>query len=146
MENNQNNKNSQPQSNTNLNPQSSSSSTSNQSSNMQSSSSKSSNMQGRSNQQGTTGQGGLKNIQDKLQQFGSATAQKVSNLSTTQKVVGGSLLALGAGWLALGSKNKNKIKNQAGSLASSAKDKIKSEKHSRKFGNSGSSSIDARVK
>ncbi|MBF9255301.1 hypothetical protein I2I11_18530 [Pontibacter sp. 172403-2] len=45
-------------------------------------------------------------LTDKLQQFGSSTAEKVGNLSTTQKVVGGSLLALGAGWIAMNSMNK----------------------------------------
>jgi hypothetical protein len=140
MENNQNNRTSQSQATSNSNPQSSSN---RQSSSVQSNSSSSNSTQGRSSQQATTGKGGLKDIQDKLQQFGSATAQKVNSLSTTQKVVGGSLLALGAGWLALGSRNKNKIKGQASSFASNAKNKIKGDSHS---GNSGSSSMDARVK
>lgn len=139
MENNQNNRTSQAS--TNSNPQSSSN---RQGSNPQSSSSSSSSMQGRSNQQGTSGKGGMKDIQDKLQQFGSATVQKVNSLSTTQKVVGGSLLALGAGWLALGSRNKNKLKGQVNSLASSAKGKMN--KKDKRSGNSGSSSMDARVK
>ncbi len=43
---------------------------------------------------------GLKDIPNKLQQFGNTAANKVSHMSTTQKVVGGTLLAIGAGWLA----------------------------------------------
>jgi hypothetical protein len=64
------------------------------------------------NSQSTSGMGGLGNIGDKLQQFSSSTAQKVGNLSTTQKVVGGSLLALGAGWVAMNAMNKNKGSHQ----------------------------------
>ena len=79
--------------------------------------------QGRSSQQATTGQGGMKDIQDKLQQFGNTAMQKVNSLSTTQKVIGGSLLALGAGWLAMGSKNKAQLKNKVSSLASKNKTK-----------------------
>lgn len=77
----------------------------------QSSSSGSANQSG--SQSGTSGKGGLNNITSKLQQFGSSTMDKVNGLSTTQKVVGGSLLALGAGWVAMNSKNKNKVKNLA---------------------------------
>ncbi|MHC2990066.1 hypothetical protein OB13_00085 [Pontibacter sp. HJ8] len=73
---------------------------------------------GSANQSGTSGKGGLNNITSKLQQFGSSTVEKVSNLSTTQKVVGGSLLALGAGWVAMNSRNKNK---NAGSNIKSAR-------------------------
>ena len=65
---------------------------------------------GVSGQSGTSGKGGLGNITDKLQQFSNTTLNKVNNLSTTQKVVGGSLLALGAGWLTMNSMNKNKEK------------------------------------
>ncbi|MFD2248524.1 hypothetical protein [Pontibacter ruber] len=65
---------------------------------------------GMSSQSGTSGKGGLGNITGKLQQFGNTTMNKVNNLSTTQKVVGGSLLALGAGWLTMNSMNKNKTK------------------------------------
>lgn len=58
----------------------------------------------------TSEKGGLSGmtgkLTDKLQQFGSSTAEKVGSLSTTQKVVGGSLLALGAGWIAMNSVNK----------------------------------------
>jgi len=56
---------------------------------------------------GKSGLSGMTNkLTDKLQQFGSSTAEKVGGLSTTQKVVGGSLLALGAGWVAMNSMNK----------------------------------------
>ncbi|MEJ8758619.1 hypothetical protein WG947_16510 [Pontibacter sp. H259] len=53
--------------------------------------------------------GGLdvNNITSKLQEFGTTAMNKVNGLSTTQKLVGGSLLALGAGWLAM---NRNKTK------------------------------------
>lgn len=47
-------------------------------------------------------------VTSKLQEFGTTAMNKVNNLSTTQKVVGGSLLALGAGWLAMNSRNKTK--------------------------------------
>lgn len=40
-------------------------------------------------------------VTSKLQEFGTTAMNKVNSLSTTQKVVGGSLLALGAGWLAM---------------------------------------------
>ncbi|QCR24236.1 hypothetical protein [Pontibacter sp. SGAir0037] len=79
---------------------------------------------GKSSIAGTSGKGGLGNITGKLQEFGSSTVQKVGSLSTTQKVVGGSLLAVGAGWLAVNSMSpasKNKIKHQV----SSQFDKIK---------------------
>ena len=49
----------------------------------------------------------MNNITSKLQEFGTTAMNKVNGLSTTQKVVGGSLLALGAGWLAM---NRNKTK------------------------------------
>jgi hypothetical protein len=65
---------------------------------------------GMSSQAGTSGKGGLGNITDKLQQFSNTTMNKVNGLSTTQKVVGGSLLALGAGWLTMNSMNKNKAR------------------------------------
>ena len=71
------------------------------------------------NQGGTSGKGGLGNITSKLQQFSSSTMDKVNNLSTTQKVVGGSLLALGAGWVAMNSMNKNKGKGMGSKNASS---------------------------
>ncbi|WP_242929528.1 hypothetical protein [Pontibacter vulgaris] len=61
-------------------------------------------------QSGTSGIAGLNNITDKLQQFSNTTLNKVSSLSTTQKVVGGSLLALGAGWVAMNSMKKGKNK------------------------------------
>ena len=102
---------------------SSSSQTTNQAGKSTGSSSSSSSMQGRSSQQATTGQGGLNDIQSKLQQFGNTAMQKVNSLSTTQKVIGGSLLALGAGWLAMGSKNKAQIKNKVSSLTSKNKTK-----------------------
>ncbi|MBC5776008.1 hypothetical protein H8S95_18170 [Pontibacter sp. KCTC 32443] len=47
----------------------------------------------------------------KLQELGTQAMNKVNGLSTTQKVVGGSLLALGAGWLAMNSRNKTKTRS-----------------------------------
>jgi len=70
----------------------------------------------------------MKNIQDRLQQFGSMAAQRVNGLSTTQKVIGGSLLALGAGWLAMGTKNQNKIKSQVSSMTSGGSKKKQNKK------------------
>lgn len=82
-------------------------------------------MQGRSSQSATTGKGGLKDIQSKLSGFGSTAATKFNNLTTTQKaMVGGAVLALGAGWMAMSQKNKNKIKSQISSAAASAKDAL----------------------
>lgn len=81
---------------------------------------------GKSNVAGTSGQGGLNNITSKLQEFSSSTMHKVNSLSTTQKVVGGSLLALGAGWITMNSvspQSLNKIKKQF----SSQVDKIKNQ-------------------
>lgn len=63
-------------------------------------------MQSSTDTQGTTGKGGLGNIGGKLQQFGGTATQKFKGLSTTQKVVGGSILALGAGWIAMNSMDK----------------------------------------
>ncbi|OKL41110.1 hypothetical protein [Pontibacter flavimaris] len=98
---------------------------SNQHSSNQNQNSSSQNMQGRSNQKATTGQGGMKDIQGKLTQFGSTAANKFNSMTTTQKaMVGGAVLALGAGWMAMSQKNKNKIKNQISSAAGSAKDAL----------------------
>ena len=105
----------------------------------------------------------MKNIQDMLQKYSGPITQKINSLTTTQKVVGGSLLALGAGWLAMSSTNKNKIKSKAGALTSNAKQKLNknSDKSSgsnasrsnttsgystANAGRTGSSAIDARVK
>ncbi|QNF33547.1 hypothetical protein HUW51_12755 [Adhaeribacter swui] len=41
----------------------------------------------------------LNQVPDQLKQFGTTAANKVKGLSTTQKVVGGALLLLGAGYL-----------------------------------------------
>ena len=95
----------------------------------------------------------MKNIQDMLQKYSRPIADKINGLTTTQKVVGGSLLALGAGWLALGTKNKNKIKSKAEALTSTAKEKIGSKKKNKNTtsyissaNRPGSSAVDARVK
>ncbi|RDC61637.1 hypothetical protein [Adhaeribacter pallidiroseus] len=41
----------------------------------------------------------LNQVPDQLKQFGTTAANKVKGLSTTQKVIGGALLVLGAGYL-----------------------------------------------
>ena len=55
----------------------------------------------------------MNTVTSKLQEYGTTAMNKVNSLSTTQKVVGGSLLAIGAGWLAMNrnktAKNKNKL-------------------------------------
>ncbi|WP_460923673.1 hypothetical protein [Pontibacter brevis] len=115
--------------------------------------------QGRSNQQATSGQGGMKNIQDMLQQYSGPIAKKINGLTTTQKIVGGSLLALGAGWIAMNTGNKEKLKSKASGLTSSAKQMMNKNKgnnssDSTSRGNSnssnanrtGSSAMDARAK
>jgi hypothetical protein len=43
-------------------------------------------------------------IPEKLKQYGEMAAKKVNSLSTTQKVIGGALLVLGAGYLSKRSK------------------------------------------
>lgn len=97
-------------------------------------------MQGRSNTEATTGQGGMKGMQDKLMQFGSTAATKFTNMTTKQKaVVGGAVLALGAGWMALSQKNKNKIKGQVSSAASTARDAMQGINAKQQQGASGSS-------
>lgn len=116
------------------------------------------NAQSRSNQQATSGKGGLKDIQGKLKQYGSTAANTFNKMTTTQKAaVGGAALALGAGWLALNSKNKNKVKSQVSSAAAVATDKLKEVNKSitnaasasqkqNTSGNSPSATTNARVK
>lgn len=53
----------------------------------------------------------VNDMTNKLQEFGNTAMNKVNSLSTTQKVVGGSLLALGAGWLAMNSRKSGKTKS-----------------------------------
>ncbi|RDV14163.1 hypothetical protein DXT99_16500 [Pontibacter diazotrophicus] len=126
--------------------------------------------QGKSNQQATSGKDSVKNIQDMLQQYSGPIAKKINGLTTTQKIVGGSLLALGAGWIAMNSGNKEKLrskandltstaKNKANDLSSTAKQKMNENKGSNSNDNAanrnssgsnasrtGSSAVDARVK
>ncbi len=156
MENNLNNKSaqeSQNRSNSTSNTSSNSSSQRSMSSDNTAStgSTNSQSAQGRSNQQATSGKDSMKNIQDTLQQYSNPIAKKISSLTTTQKVVGGSLLALGAGWLALGSSNKNKLKEKASHLTANAKQKMNAKKSDKSSASnmtsrSGSSTTDARVK
>ncbi|MCC9168032.1 hypothetical protein [Pontibacter harenae] len=83
-----------------------------------------SDMQGASTStSGTSGKGGLGNITNKLQGFGSSSLDKLNGLSTTQKVIGGSVLALGAGWLAMGSANQEKVKSQIGRVTKNISNK-----------------------
>ncbi|MBF8965419.1 hypothetical protein I0P70_19375 [Pontibacter sp. FD36] len=79
---------------------------------------------GKSNWKDTFKKENLDNLTGKLQEFGNSTMNKVNGLSTTQKVVGGSLLALGAGWVAMNSMNKNKS-GKMGSKIASAQEKLK---------------------
>jgi hypothetical protein len=76
---------------------------------------------GKSNWMDTFKKENLDNLTGKLQEFGNSTMNKVNGLSTTQKVVGGSLLALGAGWVAMNSMNKNK---GMGTTKSNAQNKL----------------------
>ncbi|SIT95145.1 hypothetical protein SAMN05444128_3939 [Pontibacter indicus] len=78
---------------------------------------------GKSNWKDTFKKENLNNLTGKLQEFGNSTMNKVNGLSTTQKVVGGSLLALGAGWVAMNTMNKNKSANM-GSRTASSQDKL----------------------
>lgn len=148
METNKNsNQNPQAQKQSNTSSNMSSGSTQSNANQRGSSSSGSQNMQGRSNQRGTTGQGGLKDIQNKLSQFGSTAANKFNTMTTTQKaVVGGAVLALGAGWMAMSQKNKNKIKDQISSAASSAKDAMHNLNAKQQQDKTSGSSTNARVK
>lgn len=108
---------------------SSQSSSSNMNSGSQSSSNRSasgssqSSASGKSNWKDTFKKENLNNLTGKLQEFGNSTMNKVNGLSTTQKVVGGSLLALGAGWVAMNTMNKNKSANM-GSRTASSQDKL----------------------
>ena len=53
----------------------------------------------------------MKKVPDSLKQYGATAADKVKNMSTTQKVVGGAILAAGAWYLA--SKNKTGFRPNA---------------------------------
>ena len=55
----------------------------------------------------------LNNIPDSLKQYGNTAATRVKNMSTTQKVLGGALLAAGAWYLS----NRSKTGFSAGSTA-----------------------------
>lgn len=77
---------------------------------------------GKSNWKDTFKKENLNNLTGKLQEFGNTTMNKVNSLSTTQKVVGGSLLALGAGWVAMNSMGKGK--GSMGSKIANAQEKL----------------------
>ncbi|GEO02838.1 hypothetical protein AAE02nite_05020 [Adhaeribacter aerolatus] len=55
----------------------------------------------------------LNNIPDSLKQYGNTAATKVKNMSTTQKVIGGALLAAGAWYLSNRSKSDYKTNSAA---------------------------------
>lgn len=55
----------------------------------------------------------LNGIPDSLKQYGSTAATKVKNMSTTQKVIGGALLAAGAWYLTSRSKSDFKTNSAA---------------------------------
>lgn len=101
------------QSSSNSSNSNSSSGNSSNSSSQSQNSQNQNNMQGRSNQQATSGKGGMKDIQSKVMEYGSTAADKFKKMTTTQKaVVGGAVLALGAGWMALSSKNRTRSKTK----------------------------------
>ena len=56
------------------------------------------------NMETLTGMLGNVQVPEKLKQYGDMAMKKVNNLSTTQKVIGGALLLLGAGYLTRRSK------------------------------------------
>jgi hypothetical protein len=101
MENNQ-NRSSQPQNQSNQNTQRSTSSSSGNNSSSQNSRS---NFSG-SNQHSSSSVGGMNlgAVTQQIQKYSEPIMNKVNSLSTTQKVIGGTLIAAGAGWLALNSK------------------------------------------
>lgn len=55
----------------------------------------------------------LNNIPDSLKQYGNTAVTSVKNMSTTQKVIGGALLAAGAWYLSSRSKSDFKATNAA---------------------------------
>jgi len=55
----------------------------------------------------------LNNIPDSLKQYGTTAASKVKNMSTTQKVLGGALIAAGAWYLSSRSKMDFSSRNAA---------------------------------
>ena len=55
----------------------------------------------------------LNNIPDSLKQYGNTAATKVKNMTTTQKVLGGALLAAGAWYLSNRSKSDFSARNAA---------------------------------
>lgn len=118
METNQ-NKSSQPQGRSNQSSQGNTNSTPGSNSSSQFSQSNSndshsnSNSSG-SNQESSSSLGGMNmdNLTQQFQKYSGPIMNKVNSLSTTQKVIGGTLLAAGAGWLAMNSKNKkNSVNN-----------------------------------
>jgi hypothetical protein len=54
--------------------------------------------------------GNLNKIPDMLKKYGDTASKAVGNLSTTQKVIGGAILVLGAGWLS--QRSKTDFKNR----------------------------------
>ncbi len=55
----------------------------------------------------------LNSIPDSLKEYGTTAASKVKNMSTTQKVIGGALIAAGAWYLSSRSKNDFNAKSTA---------------------------------
>lgn len=76
-----------------------------------------------SNQGNSSATGGmnLDNLTHQLQKYGSPIIDKVNNLSTTQKVVGGAILAAGAGWLAMNPNSRNTVLNNFKKVAANKK-------------------------
>ncbi|PRY06060.1 hypothetical protein CLV24_12842 [Pontibacter ummariensis] len=105
---------------------------------------------GQANTNATSGKGGLGNITGKLQQYSGPIMDKISHMSTTQKVVGGTILALGAGWLAMSPKSKNKLKAKAMETANNMKaaggNNLTAGKNKLSSDSNNSSKTDAKVK
>lgn len=79
--------------------------------NSNSSSNQGNSNQGSSNTSNSSSMGGMNmsNLTQQLQKYSGPIMNKVNNLSTTQKVVGGAILAAGAGWLAMNPKSRNTV-------------------------------------
>jgi len=71
------------------------------------------------NMESLTGMLNNAQVPEKLKQYGQMAANKVNSLSTTQKVIGGALLVLGAGYLSSRSKVNSKL--NLGALANKLK-------------------------
>jgi len=76
-----------------------------------------------SNQGSASSIGGMnmENLSQQFQKYSTPIMNKVNSLSTTQKVVGGALLAAGAGWLAMNPKSRSTMLNNFKKAAANKK-------------------------